>query len=66
MDWELVSGAVLLVVTAIILIVYKARNINENYTAGKGMFKVSDDNLEKDEKLDSADYNYYDKDGKFK
>ena len=39
------------------------RNINHGYTSGSGMWKNSDNNLEKDKHLDPADYNYYDDKG---
>lgn len=42
------------------------RNANENYTAGSGLFKRSDDNLSKDEHLDPSDYNYYNSKDKLK
>lgn len=42
------------------------RNANENYTAGNGLFKRSDDNLSKDEHLDPSDYNYYNSKDKLK
>ena len=61
-----VPGAIILVVVIIILVVIAIRNANQNYTIGGGMFKNSDNNLNKDEHMDSSDYNYYDKDGKFK
>ena len=61
-----VPGAIILVVVIIILVVIAIRNANQNYTIGGGMFKNSDNNLNKDEHMDSSDYNYYDKDGKLK
>ncbi len=42
------------------------RTINHNYTIGSGMFKSSEDNLEKEKQLDVSDYDYYNKDGKLK
>lgn len=42
------------------------RNANQNYTAGSGLFKHSDYNLQKDEHMDASDYNYYNKTDKLK
>lgn len=61
-----IPGAIILVVVIIILVAIAIRNANQNYTIGGGMFKNSDNNLNKDEHMDSSDYNYYDKDGKLK
>ena len=61
-----VIGAIALIIIIIVLVVVGMRNANQNYTIGGGMFKNSDDNLKKDEHMDSSDYNYYDKDGKLK
>ena len=44
----------------------KVRNANHDYTAGSGMFKRDDNNLEKDKHLDVSDYDYYNKKGKLK
>ncbi len=63
MDWELIVGVVLGIALLIIIAVVAKRNMNHNYTIGSGMFKMSDDNLEKDKHVDTADYNYYDNDG---
>ncbi len=63
MDWELIGGFVLVVALIIVMVIIARRNMNHNYTIGSGMFKMSQDNLEKDEHLDSADYNYYDDKG---
>ncbi len=61
-----VIGDIALIIIIIVLIVVAVRNANQNYTIGGGMFKNSDNNLNKDEHMDSSDYNYYDKDGKLK
>ena len=61
-----ILGVIILVVVIIILVVVGMRNANQNYTIGGGMFKNSDNNLNKDEHMDSSDYNYYNKDGKLK
>ena len=60
MDWELIIGLVIIVVVFIGMLIVARRNITHNYTIGSGMFKMSDNNLEKDKHLDSADYNFYD------
>lgn len=58
---------IFLLLVAIILIIWiAARNANHGYTIGSGMFKNSDNNLDKDEHLDVSDYDYYNKKGKFK
>jgi hypothetical protein len=46
--------------------VAKVRTANHDYTAGSGMFKRDDNNLEKDKHLDVSDYDYYNKKGKLK
>ena len=46
--------------------VAKVRNANHDYTAGSGMFKRDDNNLEKDKHLDVSDYDYYNNKGKLK
>ena len=69
MIWEIIGNIALCVafiVVIILIVVLARRNMNHNYTIGSGMFKMSDDNLQKDEHLDSADYNYYDNKGIFK
>lgn len=62
MDWELIGG-IILVVLIIVVIIGARRNMNHSYTMGRNMFKMSNDNLEKEKHLDSADYNYYDDKG---
>ena len=55
------------IVFAVVFIVFAVialRNMNHNYTVGSGLFKNSDGNLNKDEKLDVSDYNYYNENGK--
>ncbi len=69
MDWEFLGNIALgvaFIFLIIVFVVIARRNMNHNYTIGSGMFKMSDDNLQKDEHLDSADYNYYDNKGIFK
>ena len=61
-----IGGIALFVVIYVIIVVVARRNMNHNYTIGSGMFKMSDDNLQKGEHLDSADYNYYDNKGVLK
>ena len=46
--------------------VAKVRNANHDYTAGSGMFKRDDNNLEKDKHLDVSDYEKKKKKGKLK
>lgn len=58
---------IFLAVAIIVIIVFAAlRNVNQNYTMGSNMFKNSDNNLEKDEHVDPADYDYYNKKDKMK
>lgn len=61
-----IVGAIVFFVVCIVLVAAAIRNANQGYTLGSGMFKSSDGNLEKDKHMDSSEYNYYDKDGKFK
>lgn len=63
MDWEFIVGIIAVLVLLIAFVVLARRNMNHNYTIGSGMFKMSDDNLEKDKHLDISDYDYYNKDG---
>ena len=56
----------LLIAVIVIFCGIAFRTINHNYTIGSGMFKSSEDNLEKDKHLDVSDYDYYNKDGKLK
>ncbi len=58
----LMFGGVVLVVAALL----GWRNANHDYTAGSGLFKNSDDNLEKEKHMDASDFNYYNKTGKQK
>ena len=60
---SLIGGIALVVVVYVIIVVVARRNMNHNYTVGSGLFKMSDNNLQKKEHLDSADYNYYDNKG---
>ncbi len=50
---------IILIVVIILSIALRAFQNNENYTIGSGLFKRSDHNLDKDEKLDVCDYDYY-------
>lgn len=54
-----ILGWICVVFVIVIFAVVKSRKMNENYTVGSGLFKRSDYNLEKDEKMDASDYNYY-------
>lgn len=60
MEW------VILLVIVVILAVITIRNANHSYTIGSGMFKNSDNNLNKDEHLDASDFDYYNKNDKLK
>ena len=63
MDWEFIAGVIIIIAVILFLLVVALRNMNHNYTIGSGMFKMSENNLETDKHLDSADYNFYDDDG---
>ena len=68
-DWVAANiGSILFwIVFAVVFIVFAiiaVRNMNHNYTVGSGLFKKSEGNLYKDEKLDVSDYDYYNKTGK--
>ena len=54
------------IVLIIVLVVLAYRNMNQGYTVGSGLFKRSDNNLEKDEHIDVSDYDYYNTSGKMK
>ncbi len=56
----------IIIVIGIIIIAVGFRSANHNYTIGSGMFKNSDENLNKDEHIDPSDYDYYNKKGKLK
>lgn len=56
----------ILLVIIVFFVVVGLRAANQNYTAGSGLFKRSDNNLEKDEHLDISDYNYYNNKDKLK
>lgn len=56
----------LLCIVLILFAVVIARRANHNYTIGSGLFKNSDNNLEKDEKIDVSDYDYYNTNGKLR
>ena len=57
---------ILLIVGVVILFVVGIRKANHNYTLGSGMFKNSDNNLERDKYNDPSDFNYYNKNDKLK
>ena len=61
-----IGGIVLFIVVYAIIIMVAKRNANHNYTLGSGVFKNSKNNLQKEEHLDTADYNYYDNNGVLK
>lgn len=46
-------------VIIVLVVIVGIMAANRNYTVGSGMFKKSDNNLQKDEHLDASDYNYY-------
>ena len=57
---------IILIVVVIVFLIVGFRNANQNYTIGSGMFKNSDNNLDRDEHLDPSDYDYYNKKDKLK
>ena len=61
-----IGGIVLFIVVYAIIIMVAKRNANHNYTLGSGMFKNSENNLRKEEHLNTVDYNYYDNNGVLK
>lgn len=63
MDWELILSIVAAVVLILALVIVARRNMNHNYTIGSGMYKMSDNNLEKDKHVDPADFDYYNSKG---
>lgn len=63
---EWVYIIIILVIVIVIGIIAGIRNANHSYTIGSGMFKDSDDNLNKDKKLDASDFDYYNKKDKLK
>ena len=59
MSWEMILGGLIFIVIAII----SARmGMNRSYTAGKHLFKMSDGNLDENNK-EFSDQNYYDNKG---
>ena len=51
MIWEIIGNIALCVafiVVIILIVVLARRNMNHNYTVGSGMFKMSEDNLQKE------------------
>ena len=57
---EIIFGVIAAIVVGAVFIAIYLRNSNHNYTIGSGLFKTSEYNLDKDEHVDSSDYNYYD------
>ena len=46
-------------VLAVLMGIVGARAARHDYTAGSGMFKKGDENLKKDEHMDSSDFDYF-------
>lgn len=63
MEWLGLAAAVAVIAA---IIGYALRNADQSYTMGSGLFKNSENNLTKDEHIDPADYEYFDKKGKLK
>ncbi len=59
-------GWIILLGIIVFVVLLGVRKANENYTVGSGLFKRSENNLEKDEKVDPSDYNYYNDKDKLK
>lgn len=59
-------GWIIFIVLLVLFAAVGIRNANHGYTLGSGMFKNSDNNLERDEHLDASDYNYYNEKDKMK
>lgn len=57
---------ILIILGVVIFALLGLRNANHNYTIGSGLYKNSDNNLNKDEYLDPSDYNYYNTKDKLK
>lgn len=57
---------IFLIIAIVIIVIFSIRNVNHGYTIGSGMFKNSDNNLDRDEHVDPSDYEYYNKKGKLK
>ncbi len=55
-----------LAVIFIIMIVVKSRNMDKDYTLGKGIFKNSEHNIELEKNSDISDNNYYNDTDKLK
>lgn len=49
-----------------LIVILGIRNANHGYTAGSNLFKSSEANLAGEEHLDPSDYEYYNKNGKFR
>ena len=63
---EWVYIIIILVIVIVIGIISGIRNANHSYTIGSGMFKNSNDNLEKGKHVDISDFEYYNKEDKLK
>ncbi len=59
-------GWFILLAVVVVAVILGMRNANHSYTIGSGMFKNSDDNLNKDEHIDVSDFDYYNKKDKLK
>ncbi len=59
MGWEIILGIVIFMV---VVVVSKKMGMNRSYTAGKHLFKMSDNNLDENKK-EFSDQNYYDNNG---
>ena len=59
MSWEMILGGLIFIVIAV---VSAKMGMNRSYTAGKHLFKMSDGNLDENNK-EFSDQNYYDNNG---
>ena len=59
MSWEMILGGLIFIVIAV---VSAKMGMNRSYTAGKHLFKMSDGNLDENNK-EFSDQNYYDNKG---
>lgn len=57
---------VLLVIGVVLFAILGLRKANHDYTLGNALFRNSDNNLQKGEHIDTADYQYYNSDDKLK
>lgn len=60
MGWLFVLFCIVMVIFAVVF----ARKANHGYTFGSGLFRNSDGNLDRDEKRDVSDFDYYNDKGK--